>query len=358
MEDAPLPNKYSISVNSDKNNKFEIEFTNEENCLLILSKFNNDIYQDKIQLSEIKLNKYFSICDSIYDVLFTLKQCLLNTKLQEINNELILTIFLNHPLAKEIQFFLKKKLLNDNPNNNSELIQNLTNLVNSLSLKIDSQQKEIDSLKQRITILEKNNSSQKIQSTIKEEKPLKNENNFNNDLSNSNRYYFSKYEYSNIIRTEIEDISIRNWIHGMKTIIKFKLLYRMSRDGTSSLDFHSRCDNQGKTLVLIETKNGKRIGGYTPLQWNSGGGFKCGINIWIFTLDGTMYRYPLMKPGQEGSINCCLNNGPSFEEGITFRNNTLSVGYIEHKGLMNASGITDKKIEIKEIEVFQVYIKY
>ena len=113
MEDAPLPNEYSITLKSDKNNIFNLKFIGIDNYLLIQSKQeskdNNNIYENKIQLSDIKLNKYFSICDSIFDVLLSLKPNLSNNiKLEEIKEELNLTIPLNHPLAKEISFNLKK----------------------------------------------------------------------------------------------------------------------------------------------------------------------------------------------------------------------------------------------------------
>ena len=119
MEDAPLPNENTIILKSDKNNTYKIKFTAKDNYLLIQSmkeSKENIIYESKILLSDIKLNKYFSICDSIYDVLLSLKPNLSNNiKLEEINNELKLIIPLNHPLAKEIIFNLK---LQQNNNSN------------------------------------------------------------------------------------------------------------------------------------------------------------------------------------------------------------------------------------------------
>ena len=61
------------------------------------------------------------------------------------------------------------------------------------------------------------------------------------------------------MKNENEELSIKNWIHG-NNHMKFKLLFRMSRDGTTSINFHTKCDSSGKTLILIETKEGKRIG--------------------------------------------------------------------------------------------------
>ena len=79
MEDAPLPNKYSISLSSNKDNKYDINFTNIENYLLITSinkKDKNNIFEEKIHMEDIKSNKYFSICQSINDVLLTLNSIL------------------------------------------------------------------------------------------------------------------------------------------------------------------------------------------------------------------------------------------------------------------------------------------
>ena len=372
MEDAPLPNENTIILKSDKNKTYKIKFTAKDNYLLIQSmkeSKENIIYESKIQLSDIKLNKYFSICDSIYDVLLSLKPNLSNNiKLEEINNELKLIIPLNHPLAKEIIFNLK---LQQN-NNSNDLIQDLLNKMTSLSEKVELQQKEIDSLKKRVNALEneRHNNNQVI-----EEKPFKinntpknMNNNMNNNQNNINKennnsysqpkiYHFSQKECSYIIRKKEEELSIKNWINSFKQI-RFNLLFRMSRDGTATINFHTRCDNKGKTLVLIETKDGNRFGGYTSLQWNMEGEKRYGENIWLFNLEKNINKYILMKQSKSPAIICDMNNGPSFEEGIIFKNNDLSVGYIEHQGLINGAGIIDKKIQVKELEVFQVNIRY
>ena len=81
MEDAPLPNEYSKSFKSDKNNTYKIKFIGVDNYLLIQSLKdlkNKIIHETKVLLSDIKSNKYFSICDSIYDVLYSLKPNLIN----------------------------------------------------------------------------------------------------------------------------------------------------------------------------------------------------------------------------------------------------------------------------------------
>ena len=356
MDDAPLPNENSIILKSDKNIIYKIKFIANDNYLLLQSfKDNKDeiTYEDKIHLNTIKLNKYFSICDSIFDVREALKPNLSNKiKLEEINNELKLIIPLNHPLAKEITFNLKIKQKED------DLIHNLYNIVKSLSQKIENQQEEINSLKNRVNILENKNKTNN-------DKPLINYNNNhnkifindNNNFSDKKIYRFSQKEFSYIIRSKDEDLSIKNWIHGNKQI-RFNLLFRMSRDGTTTINFHTKCDFKGKTLILIETKDGKRFGGYTSLQWNMDGEKRYGENIWLFNLEKTSWKYPLIKVGKSGAIICQMDNGPSFEEGIIFKNNDLSVGYINDQAIKNLTKINDNKFNVKEMEIFQVNIKY
>jgi hypothetical protein len=85
---------------------------------------------------------------------------------------------------------------------------------------------------------------------------------------------------------------------------------------------------------------------------------KYGDNLWLFTFENNMHRFPLIKQNSQGSIICEMNNGPSFDEGLIFKDNTLSVGYVESNGILKMTGLSGKIIQIKELEVFQVNIKY
>jgi hypothetical protein len=53
-----------------------------------------------------------------------------------------------------------------------------------------------------------------------------------------------------------------------------RLLFRGSRDGFSSSDFHRCCDNISNTLTIILTTNGSIFGGFASAAWSSSGGFK------------------------------------------------------------------------------------
>jgi len=48
-----------------------------------------------------------------------------------------------------------------------------------------------------------------------------------------------------------------------------KLLYRASKDGFKSSDFHRKCDGHSNTIVIIKIRNKNIIGGYTRIKWES-----------------------------------------------------------------------------------------
>ena len=57
-------------------------------------------------------------------------------------------------------------------------------------------------------------------------------------------------EQSRIIKTD-EVEQIQNWIGGVDyNKVSFKLLYRATEHGTSHSDFHSRCDNKVRLIIL------------------------------------------------------------------------------------------------------------
>jgi uncharacterized protein YdcH (DUF465 family) len=49
----------------------------------------------------------------------------------------------------------------------------------------------------------------------------------------------------------------------------FKILWRGSRDGFKSQEFHGRCDGHANTLTVILDTEGNIFGGFTPLKWES-----------------------------------------------------------------------------------------
>ena len=44
---------------------------------------------------------------------------------------------------------------------------------------------------------------------------------------------------------------------------ELKCIFRATRDGWNSSDFHAKCDGKGPTLTFIETSKDRVCGGYT-----------------------------------------------------------------------------------------------
>ena len=63
-----------------------------------------------------------------------------------------------------------------------------------------------------------------------------------------------------------------------------ELIYRGSRDGTTSTKFHEKCDDKGPNIVLFKNEKGNIYGGYCPISWKSQGEWQSVPEAFIFTL--------------------------------------------------------------------------
>ena len=137
------------------------------------------------------------------------------------------------------------------------------------------------------------------------------------------------------------------------------LLYKASIDGDSADAFHKKCDKAKNTIVLIETKNGKRFGGYTTCNWSGNCIEKKDSEAFIFSFD-KMKTYDNI-PG-DNAIGCYPKFGPvflgcqikifddAFVNGGTTYEKELNFNTTEDYELTGG----DKTFEIKDIEVYEV----
>ena len=75
------------------------------------------------------------------------------------------------------------------------------------------------------------------------------------------------FEESEILTSEEHQQSLKGWL---PTDLEgeWRLLFRASRDGFASENFHWKCDNKGPTVTIV--KSGKCIfGGFTEKSWTS-----------------------------------------------------------------------------------------
>ena len=206
------------------------------------------------------------------------------------------------------------------------------------------------------------------------------------NLEKKNIYINSNILCDNIIYQE----KLKQWLQKPNysfenmSLKNISLLYRGSRDGFKSSDFHRLCDNQGETLVIIKSTDNYIFGGYTSISWNSTKwNGKCGSNNnarrkgkgleFIFTLKNPHNippsKFNIQKSWLDHSICCDINLGPIFgcndiriENDCNIKSN--SFGYYDFKpgeycfddttGKKRMLFTGSSKYKVEEIEVFKI----
>ena len=103
------------------------------------------------------------------------------------------------------------------------------------------------------------------------------------------------------------------------------LLYRGTRDGMTSFNFHNKCDNKGKTICLFLNDKGNIFGGYSSIPWTNGGGGKEANNCFLFTLTNIFNTEPIKFPyNKEASVYHGNNYGPEFGDSDLFFNSNFT----------------------------------
>jgi hypothetical protein len=150
---------------------------------------------------------------------------------------------------------------------------------------------------------------------------------------------------------------------------KWNLLYRGSRHGFRSSDFHERCDGWSNTVTVILTTKGFVFGGFTPISWDSSNSSKAdnSLQSFVFSVKNPRNNPPQSFPLVNSScaIYCGSSCGPTFgsyalhvtdeahENTRSFTN--LGKSYQNDTGLNGNQVLTGEQyFQVKEIEVFSI----
>ena len=325
MAEAPTDLlKFKKESNTGKKYSLEIKALNEYLSIHIISEeaIPSFEYEKKVYLSDIKNNRYLSICANIQELFLSLEPQLKQTnelKLLDDKINLELVIPLPSPLVKEVIFSIPK------------VEKDINMEVKDLYRIINQQQDLINKLNERLSILEK-----KEKKREEEEK----------------QYFICKN--SKIIENDREkDLTLRKWINPERKNFDIKLLFRMSRDGNQSSEYHKLCDNKDNLLTIIETDNGRKFGGFASKSW--------GVQNQV--IDKTfMFSLNNMKKYERLNNNNAMHNGSSFGPVFgnawdIYINSTMTSGkeqYNSRSVFFNKYELTDNgSFNVKEIEVFQ-----
>lgn len=212
--------------------------------------------------------------------------------------------------------------------------------INDIVMKLCDKVKEIDSLKKEFndykTYAEKK--FNELESLIKKDsETIKNNIEFYNgkymEIDEYNKLKEKCSKFKETIDTKImrydELYLIKEGVHRKlkKKIKKYSLLFRASRNGFTSSDFHSYCDGKNNTVTFVETLDGRRFGGFTDAQWDQSSSWKTGSNGFLFSLDNKEIYY---NKNSSYNIYGHSSYGPYFGSGADF--------YISNNCNTNQSG--------------------
>ena len=388
--------KYHVKIGLSKLKKLKITVTE-------LSKYNN-IYEAKFDHEElIAIDKFFGLYDKIEDVVREMDN--LFTK-----NCISISMDMAHSVIFEIQISINSKprlirlKLTKRGNEQTEALNNLCNLVNQQTKKLDLLQQENLLLKEKVGKLNekldnlKNNpellvggDSQFKQAKVKGGankkggKPNQTEEineNENEDEANPTKENKPQKKIDNSVfsidRIKSESLIIRDmkdldfiikkinlmYVEHDKKFQNMNLIYSASEDGDACTIFHSMCDGISPLLIFIKTNRGIRFGGFTSVPYECTTTYKGKVDdmAFIFSLDKKKV-YEVEKGAK--AICCYKNYGPVFY-GYEYCNIYLIGNFLNVEGNVAKKGdrfnttedyeinAGEKKFMAEEVEVFQV----
>ena len=357
--EAPKPNLQFIENSSinlkDNISEFKLNFGTIGDSvyfeLIDLQSFPNIIYRNIFNFTKLQtLNlwfKQFSSIEKVIKMLNKMIQCnnfkIKNNSNNQNNSKIIYFVNL---LDEEDCILIELKKIEQNQN---DIIQILLKTVKDLKEENSCLEKKMDekieSMNKKIIQIEKENNSLKL----KVEDLIQKMDEFtkNNNKLNEN---FSLLNNSLLINEIEEERLINSWISPNKNI-KYDLLYRATKDGDKSSDFHRLCDEKGPTLVIGKTPGGYVFGGFTKIKWTSSkyGEYFLDPDAFVFSLN--QKRKFNTYNNNEVGLNCYY--GPIFGNGsnsIQIEDNILS----NKEHWSNPNGSYGKNLNLTEGNHFSI----
>ena len=164
-----------------------------------------------------------------------------------------------------------------------------------------------------------------------------------------------------------EKEKIRKWINS-EVSFQTKLLYRLSRDGASIFNFHSKCDYISPTLLLIQSHDQNKFGGYTTATWDMFGGiYKNGTKTFLFSLTKNKKYLRKDNINFNGDIfSGSRDVGPWFGIHDLYFYGTMNdlysykysgqCAFLDGNGLVERTSV-DNSIVVKEVELYQIIFR-
>ncbi|KAJ5070837.1 pep-cterm sorting domain-containing protein [Anaeramoeba ignava] len=153
-----------------------------------------------------------------------------------------------------------------------------------------------------------------------------------NENEKENSFIFKRrisLNYSEIIKDIEYAKKLEEWINDNEFFSKMKKGYSAKKDGFDCKKWHSKCDEKGKTLIIIKTKDNYIFGGFTQVGWTNDKskwrekdreddyGWIIDSNAFIFSLrndkgDRIPEKLTIKQSQEDYAIYYNLNFGPIF----------------------------------------------
>ena len=223
----------------------------------------------------VQLSRGFKICEDINEAFDTIVQIFENKKADiKYNNEnevlLIIKVFLPGGKVQEVNLTLYKKIMDKDL-----LIDELIVKVNKLEEENKTLKKDMNDIKERLKLFE---SKEKLfEKYFAEEIKYKN---FIEELGMDTKIIDKKEDLQFIYNRLVNnDENLR------QKKIKYNLLYRATRDGDSSINFHNKVDNKKSLLSIIKTNKGMKFGYYIEKPYKKTGKWEKDNKSFIYSLN-------------------------------------------------------------------------
>ena len=286
--------KHEILIKEENNikEKLQIEVTKtKEKLENYLSETNNQIkINEKIQQGIKKLNKEEK--NIIRDLTYISKINKNKKEMKILSNELMKSIKFNYeennikyeeyyfngiPIPKNIEI---KDINYNSININWEIDNNIDNNKIKYIIEIRKENEKFNK------IYEGNNKNCLINNLLENTNYEFRICSFYND-SYGNWTEIQKVKtdvFSNILKESKREDEFISKILEWSGYKRMELIYRGSRDGTTSNIFHNKCDNKGPTIILFKNEKGNIFGGYCPISFKSEEKWQSVPEAFIFTL--------------------------------------------------------------------------
>ena len=172
---------------------------------------------------------------------------------------------------------------------------------------------------------------------------------------------------SNILSNSNQKNEFLKKIYEWSGCKSLELLFRGTRDGMYSQNFHEKCDDKGPTITLFRNDKGNIFGGYLPISWKNTGEYQNENRCFIFTLTNIYNIQPTKFESKNNGHQVYFSSGkgPCFYDTWIrddFINNSdayFNSYYQDTTGKGNSmftgnSNNNERKITLNEVEVYKI----